>query len=160
MSATRLPDQALYLVLDQGGHASRALVAPGRRRFAGILVDMYCDHFLARHWPRFSPQPLTHFTHEVYGVLWPQRHDFPDRLQRLLPWMRAEDWLASYAAIESVDMALHGMARRSRFAERAQPLAEGVHDLLAHYGTLEENFLAFFPELETFSEVQRLHEAA
>jgi acyl carrier protein phosphodiesterase len=130
---------------------SRALVAPERRRFAGILVDIYCDHFLARHWQRYSPQPLTHFTREVYDVLWPQRHAFPERLQRILPWMRAEDWLASYAEIESVDMALHGLARRFRFAERAQPLAEGVADLLAHYGALERNFHVFFPDLQRYT---------
>jgi len=140
-------------------HASRALVAPERRRFAGILVDMYCDHFLARHWPRYAEQPLTHFTRELYGVLWPQRHGFPERLQRLLPWMRAEDWLASYADIESLDMALHGLARRFRFAERAQPLAEGIHDLVAQYRQLEQHFLEFFPELETFVAEQILPES-
>lgn len=136
-------------------HASRTLIAPERRRFAGVLVDMYCDHFLARHWQRYAPQPLTQFTGMVYGVLWPQRHGFPERLQRLLPWMRTEDWLASYAELESVNIALHGLARRFRFAERAQPLAEGIHDLVAHYGALEENFSAFFPELEAFAAAQR-----
>jgi acyl carrier protein phosphodiesterase len=136
-------------------HASCTLIAPERRRFAGILMDMYCDHFLARHWPRYSPQPLTHFTRHVYGILWPQRHDFPERLQRILPWMRAEDWLASYAEIESLDMALHGLARRFRFAKRAQPLADGIHDLIAHYGKLEANFLDFFPELEAFAAAQQ-----
>jgi len=25
-------------------------VAPPHRRFAGIVVDMYYDHYLARHW--------------------------------------------------------------------------------------------------------------
>jgi len=130
--------------------ASRACVSPERRRFAGILVDVFYDHFLARHWPRYSPVPLERFTRHVYSVLWPQRRAFPERLQRMLPWMRAEDWLASYAEIESVDASLRGMARRFRFPERARPLADGVHELVAHYDTFERQFHEFFPQLEQF----------
>jgi len=90
------------------------------------------------------------FTRRVYALLWPRRRDFPAPLQRMLPWMRAEDWLASYAEIESVDAALRGMARRFRFAHRARPLAGGVHELVAHYGILERQFHAFLPQLEHF----------
>jgi len=134
--------------------SARALVAPERRRFAGILTDMYFDHFLARHWRRYHDRPLEQFTREVYAVLWPQRHDFPARLQRMLPWMRADDWLASYADVESVDAALRGMARRFRFAQRARPLAEGAHDLVARYDRLEQCFLEFFPQLAEFAEAR------
>lgn len=131
--------------------ASRARIAPERRRFAGILVDVFYDHFLAVHWQRYGDLPLERFTRHVYGVLWPQRRGFPERLQRMLPWMRAEDWLASYAEIEAVDAALRGMARRFRFAERAAPLATGVHELVAHYGAFERHFHEFFPQLERFA---------
>ncbi|MDH4133352.1 MAG: ACP phosphodiesterase [Gammaproteobacteria bacterium] len=135
--------------------ASRALIAPERRRFAGILVDVFHDHFLARHWSRFSSTPLERFTAEVYGTLWPQRHGFPERLQRMLPWMRADDWLASYADVDAVDASLRGMSRRFRFAERAQPLASGVEELNAHYAELEQLFLEFFPELERYATMKR-----
>jgi acyl carrier protein phosphodiesterase len=136
--------------------ASRACIAPERRRFAGILVDVFYDHFLARRWRRYHDQPLEHFTRQVYAVLWPQRRQFPERLQRILPWMRADDWLASYAEIELVDATLQGMTRRFRFAARAAPMADGVHDLLAHYGTLEQQFNAFFPQLVEFTACQSL----
>ena len=131
--------------------ASRALVAPARRRFAGILVDVFYDHFLARHWPRHAELPLARFTQHVYAVLWPQRHGFPERLQRILPWMRADDWLASYAELDAVDAALRGMTRRFRYAERARPLADGIDDLQARYPQLEQQFLDFFPQLERFA---------
>jgi len=130
--------------------ASRARISPARRRFAGILVDVFYDHFLARHWRSYSEMSLERFTRHVYGVLWPQRREFPERLQRMLPWMRAEDWLAGYAEIKAVDAALRGMARRSRFADRARPLADGVHELAAHYATFERQFQEFFPQLERF----------
>ena len=32
-----------------------------RRHFAGVMVDMFYDHFLANHWARFSDEPLDAF---------------------------------------------------------------------------------------------------
>ena len=34
--------------------ALRACFADGTRRFAGIALDVYVDHLLARDWPRWS----------------------------------------------------------------------------------------------------------
>lgn len=132
--------------------ASRALISPQRRRFAGILVDVFYDHYLARHWHRFSNEPLGDFTEHVYSTLWPQRAAFPERLQRILPWMRADDWLASYGEIESVDAALRGIARRFARYPRAAVLADGATELLNNYDALERRFHDFFPEVQAFAE--------
>ncbi len=32
--------------------------SPGRRRFAGIALDIYFDHLLMRYWERFEQRPL------------------------------------------------------------------------------------------------------
>jgi len=136
--------------------ASRALVSTPRRRFAGILIDVFYDHFLACHWERYGEPPLEHFTAGVYAVLWPQRAGFPERLQRMLPWMRADDWLASYADLEAVDAALHGITRRFKRYPRAAVLADGVEELVANYAALEAHFHAFFPELERYSDRERV----
>lgn len=131
--------------------ASRALVSAKRRRFAGILIDIFWDHFLARQWSRFHATPLTEFTRGVYAVLWPRRGEFPPRLQRILPSMMRDDWLASYADSAAVDAALKGMTRRFRNPTRAAPLADGVLDLQQNYVELEGNFLDFVPELRRFA---------
>jgi acyl carrier protein phosphodiesterase len=131
--------------------ASRTLISPARRRFAGILVDVFYDHFLAHHWERYAELPLDDFTARVYATLWPQRAGFPERLQRILPWMRADDWLASYAEIEAVDAALNGIARRLRRFPRAAVLQTGVEELLAHYAELEQQFHTFFPQLQDYA---------
>jgi len=136
--------------------ASCALISPARRRFAAILVDVFYDHFLACHWTRYADLPLEDFTQQVYATLLPDIASYPERLQRILPRMAADDWLASYAEIESVDAALHGIARRFQRFARAAVLAEGVQELLDHYAALEQHFLDFFPELLGFVEtVQR-----
>jgi acyl carrier protein phosphodiesterase len=131
--------------------ASRALVSGERRRFAGILIDVFYDHFLATNWSRFSNTPLEVFTTRVYAALHPQIATYPERLQRVLPHMAREDWLASYAEIESVDAALNGIARRFRRFQRARVLNDAVQELTDNYAALESDFLAFFPELVQFT---------
>lgn len=130
--------------------ASCSLISPARRRFAAILVDVFYDHFLARHWTRYADLPLEDFTQQVYATLLPDIASYPERLQRILPRMAADDWLASYAEIESVDAALHGIARRFQRFPRATVLADGVQELLHNYTALEQQFLDFFPELVVF----------
>jgi acyl carrier protein phosphodiesterase len=132
--------------------ASCALISPARRRFAAILVDVFYDHFLARHWQRYADLPLETFTQQVYATLMPDIASYPERLQRILPRMAADDWLASYAEVESVDAALHGIARRFQRFARAAALADGVQELLRNYAVLEQHFLDFFPELLDFVE--------
>lgn len=134
--------------------ASRALVSGERRRFAGILVDVFYDHFLARHWTRYSERPLKEFTAEVYRVLLPQRANLPERLQRMLPWMAGDDWLGSYAELTSVDAALNGIARRFRYAARAQPLASAIDELKRGYPDFESHFFQFLPQLQRFVAMQ------
>ena len=135
---------------------SRARVSTERRRFAGVLVDIFFDHFLARHWERFCNQSLDAFTTQVYTVLRTRRSELPERLARMAPHMSAEDWLGSYAEMWAVDAALQGMARRLRRFPRAAGLADGVQELERCYAQFEQDFLAFFPRLLAFSESERL----
>lgn len=132
--------------------ASAALISPARRRFAGILVDVFYDHFLARHWARYSEHTLHEFTHATYATLASQATDYPERLQRILPFMIKQDWLSSYIHIESVDAALHGIARRFQRYPRAAVLADGVQELIQNHDALEQQFLEFFPEVVEFVE--------
>lgn len=131
--------------------ASRARISSARRRFAGIMVDVFYDHFLACHWQDYSDVPLEQFTRQVYAVLARHAERFPPRLQQTLPRMRDADWLASYAELEAVDLALRGIAHRLRRFPRAAVLCDGAQELSAHYRELERDFSAFFPELVDYA---------
>lgn len=135
---------------------SRARVSAERRRFSGVLVDIFYDHFLAVHWVRFCSQPIDEFTTQVYALLRARRGELPERLARMVPHMSAEDWLGSYAEMWAVDAALQGMARRLRRYPRAAVLADGVQELESRYQEFELDFLSFFPRLLAFSERARL----
>ncbi|PXX40159.1 ACP phosphodiesterase [Aquitalea magnusonii] len=125
---------------------SKTRIAAERRRYAGILVDIFYDHFLARHWDTFASLPLAAFTRRSYAELQQHRQWLPPRLLDMLPRMQAEDWLGSYAETEGIAAVLRGFSRHR--IRRDNPVATGIDDLLQQYTALEADFLAFYPQLQ------------
>jgi len=125
--------------------AARRLFGEGRRRYAGIALDVYYDHCLARDWDRYCDTPLDEFTAPFYAYLLSRLDDLPDRLRRIAPLMAAHDWLGSYRRRDSVDLAVSRIATRlSRNGER---LVECLDDLRRHEAQVAAGFDAFFPQL-------------
>lgn len=127
--------------------AAKARFEPPFRRFAGIIVDVAFDHFLARHFDRFSEIELSEFTRSVYAALDAHGDQLSPRLAQVLPSMTRHDWLASYTQLENVERAFHGLARRIR---RENPLSRAIEPVRADYAALERDFEEFFPELLRF----------
>src|SRR6266498_2302856 len=46
--------------------ASRRLVSSPRRRYAGVIIDVLYDHFLAISWDRYCSMELDEFVGRVY----------------------------------------------------------------------------------------------
>lgn len=132
---------------------SRARVSPERRRVSGIMIDLFYDHFLARHWEVFSAQPLQEFTAETYAMLAEHAELMPPRFARMFPYMRADDWLSSYRRLQSIGTALDQMAQRR--LTRPNTLAGSAAELEACYQGFEQDFLAFFPHARAFAEAFR-----
>ena len=117
----------------------------GLRRYAGIVLDVYFDHCLARGWPRWNDTPLDAFTARVYRVLLAHREQLPPRLHAIAPRMAAHDWLGSYRERGNVDHAVHGIATRlSRNGERLVACLDVLREHEAH---VDAAFEAFFPDL-------------
>jgi acyl carrier protein phosphodiesterase len=141
--------------------SSRRLVSDARRRFAPIMVDVFYDHFLARHWSDYCDVPLHRFAHQVYEVLQAHRAVVPERLQRVAPRMAADDWLNAYAEVAGMQAAINGIARRLHRFRRAAVLHGGADELIQHYAAFERDFRLFFPELRRHvADHHRLERAA
>lgn len=138
-----------------GLRSRRRLEAPFRR-WGGVLLDMYGDHFLAREWDFFRPDvSLDEFTAGFYACLKKREADLPEGLRRVLPSMIGRDWLGSYRSIEGIERAMAGIARRAR---AGNPLARGGEPLRARYEEFRNDFLEFFPEAVRFAADLRFRE--
>ncbi|GAB4356023.1 MAG: ACP phosphodiesterase [Gammaproteobacteria bacterium] len=134
---------------DQTVLRSRRRIDPAYRLMRGIMVDVFYDHFLARHWSRFSEEPLESFTQRVYAALAEHRPYFADPLALVAARMADEDWLGSYRDIAGIEAILGRMSRR---LSRPNRLAEGAAELRTHYRSLEQDFFEFLPRLERYTE--------
>ncbi|HEU0187373.1 MAG TPA: ACP phosphodiesterase, partial [Gallionellaceae bacterium] len=99
---------------------SRHRVSAERRRYAGVLVDVFYDHLLARHWAAVHSQPLDVFCASVYRLIEDRMGELPDTSHHALRMMAREDWLGSYAGIEGIADVLARMSHRAR---QPNPLA-------------------------------------
>ncbi len=115
------------------------------RRYAGIALDVYFDHCLARDWSRWSEVPLDAFSARVYRILNRRRDALPARLGALLPHMIAQDWLGSYRQRASVDRAVRGIA--TRLSRNGDRLVDCLAVLRREAAAMDATFAAFFPDL-------------
>lgn len=130
--------------------SSHTLVSGARRRFAPIMVDVFYDHFLARHWNDYCDVSLPRFAQNIYDVLQTHRAAIPERLQLLVPSMTANDWFNAYADIAGMQAAINGIARRLRRFRRAAVLHGGADELVQNYAAFERDFRLFFPDLRNY----------
>jgi acyl carrier protein phosphodiesterase len=114
------------------------------RRYAGILVDMFYDHFLARDWSAWSPAPLSDFAAEIYASFETHQADLPPDVCHRLAQMKAGNWLCSYGELPALAETLGRIGLRFR---QPVPLAESISILEQHYDEFRGDFNAFFPEL-------------
>ena len=123
---------------------SRRRMSARRRHYAGIMVDLCYDHFLACHWRQYSQEPLPLFCRRVYGRLAAYPHPLPPEAKRVIARMIQHDWLRSYRKIDNIALALDRIADRLSHGER---FLGGIVDIQSNYRELEQDFRFFFPEL-------------
>ncbi|MGB3380385.1 acyl carrier protein phosphodiesterase [Rhodanobacter sp. UC4437_H4] len=127
--------------------AAKAQLPPPYRRYAGILLDMWFDHLLAREFPRWSAQPLEDYSLGLRGLL--RRRDalLTPALRRFRSYMEANDLPGGYADRAVLGRALVGIGQR---LTRANPLDTALPVLVARQEELQRRFEVFFPELRGF----------
>lgn len=115
-----------------------------RRRYAGIILDVAFDHFLALHWESYSTESRESFIDHCYDCLDSGMDLMPVRMQQAVKFMIREDWLGSYLELSGVEVALDRMARRIRFKNSLQG---AIEEVARNYHNIGEVFHGFFPGL-------------
>lgn len=118
-----------------------------RRRYAGIVLDVFFDHCLARDWSQYADGSLEGFTSSFYRVLVSEPR-LPGRLAAIAPHMAAHDWLGSYRDFEVLEQVFNGISRR---LSQPQELAGAMQDLKRLYEPLSEDFRVFYPQLQAYA---------
>ncbi|MGI4872489.1 MAG: ACP phosphodiesterase [Janthinobacterium lividum] len=120
----------------------------GYGKYAGVISDIFFDHFLARYFPEFSDENLLDFTQRVYAELAAREAEFPARVRQFFPYLVQHNWLLHYAEVEGVAKSLAGLSRRATPGSGMETAAE---ELRRNYGVYEADFRAFFPDLQALA---------
>lgn len=127
---------------------SRARIEPPLRRYAGVLVDVFYDHFLAADWAEHHDASLAAFSRGVYAELERTAHPVPEHFAGMVRHLVRDDWFGAYATIDGIDLTLRRMSRRAR---PGNPLGDGAAALARAYDGLREDFRAFLPKVRAFA---------
>ncbi|ALJ00497.1 acyl carrier protein phosphodiesterase [Rufibacter tibetensis] len=128
-------------------HQTKERLRPKFRKYAGVVADVYYDHFLASNFHLYSPQPLKTFAAEAYSQIQRDPKLLPERVMHFLPYMVNQNWLVSYAQISGITRALTGLSRRTTFDSGMERAGE---ELELNYPFYQKEFEQFFPELQAY----------
>lgn len=120
----------------------------GYRKYAGVVVDMFFDHFLAADWELWSDEPLGQFAARMYRLLAGSYLILPSKTQYMLPFMMKNNLLLRYRDIEGLNYALNGMSRRTVAGSNLDTAAA---ELVRNYDYYHRQFNLFFPDLKKFT---------
>lgn len=127
-------------------------------KYSGIILDVFFDHLLIKHWSEFYPNNHKEFIKAMYLLLQQNKLSMPDSSIMILENMVKYNWLEGYESIHGIDRALTGLSRRTKFESKMELASK---DLILNFNDLEELFLQFYPDLKINSDqklISLIHE--
>lgn len=121
--------------------------------YAGVIVDIVYDHFLAKNWSNYSDEKLESFISRFYNSLHDNYDILTEKTQDLMPYMIGRNWLLSYRTVDGIHQILTQMDRRSKNISQMQYAVEELNEF---YDEFEEEFTLFFEEIKKQAKVKLL----
>ncbi|TFH25866.1 MAG: DUF479 domain-containing protein [Bacteroidia bacterium] len=118
-------------------------------KYAGIIIDIFYDHFLASLWDSYSSLPLSEFVSRTYDLLKRNYKVLPDSIKRWFPTFLENNWMMAYTNVEGIELVLERMSANTSLPDHS---AFAVEVLRNHYSVFMEDFLEFFPMIVEFLE--------
>ena len=125
--------------------------APPFRRYAGVILDIWFDHLLARDFARWSDVPLEAFSNDVMRLLHAHAEELPVSMRSFVAYMARRGLPAAYADRDVIARVYEGVA--TRFT-RANPLAQALEAIAPNEAAIDVGFARFFPDLRQFAAAQ------
>jgi acyl carrier protein phosphodiesterase len=127
---------------------AKEIFRPAYRLYAGSLMDVIYDHFLALDENEFTDDSLKAFTNRTYAMLDQFTDHFPEQFSRMYPYMRSQDWLYNYRYRLGIEKSLAGVVRRAKYLEESDTAYILFNE---HYDRLKNLYQLFFPELKSMT---------
>ena len=136
--------RAIDFVTDNNHLHSQSLkvLYPTQGKYAPVVMDIFYDYFLSKHWSLYSETDMRVVCDDVYDTLLRHSDQIPDSKKEMIQRMVADDFLYSCSNIPRLSSTFERLKRRVTFTSN---LSGAVQDLQTHEVILETHFLKFFP---------------
>ena len=124
--------------------SSKKVIAEKYGLYAGIVVDIYYDHFLSANWHLYSEIPLREYIHDRYRLLDSGFSIFPAGVKSWFPYFIKSNWLETYIHFNGLNMVFKRMSYRTSLPDHSD---YAVSQLKENYDFLKENFIEFFTDM-------------
>ena len=124
--------------------SSKKIISGKYGLYAGIVVDIYYDHFLSANWDLYSDIPLRDYIHDRYRLLDSGFSIFPAGVKSWFPYFIKSNWLETYTSFNGLNMVFKRMSYRTSLPDHAE---YAVSQLREHYDLLRDNFKEFFGDI-------------
>ena len=121
-------------------------------KVAGIAVDLFFDHLLAKNWDQFSTIQLDEFIHQFYNSIDPSTEFYTPHFQLVLSKMQERNWLYHYQYLDGLNKSCLGVSRRLSFPNK---LIDGVKVFEQHKTRIEEAFTIYMKDAQLFFSLSR-----
>lgn len=129
-------------------HESKILLSSHLVKFAGIAVDVFFDHFLAKHWSKYGEKSLEEFVQATHTRLMDHPEWHSEEMKDNLPRIIQNEVLLSYLEKDGIKLALERIATRSK---NLSALPEAYDDFIRNYEEFEKIFHDFFPVVKNYA---------
>ena len=115
--------------------------------YAGVIVDIFYDHFLAKNWNNYSNEKLEDFVDRFYQSLETHQEILTEKTLHMKPYMIEHNWLVNYQYTKGIERILTQMDRRTKDVSQMQ---FAIEELEKYYAEFETEFTSFFQDLITY----------
>ncbi|MGA9638272.1 ACP phosphodiesterase [Flavobacterium sp.] len=119
--------------------------------YAGVIVDVFYDHFLAKNWNTYSDEDLSEYVAKFYKSLEANKGILTERTIQLMPYMIQQNWLLSYQTIEGIHQILTQMDSRTKNKSNMRFSSE---ELKIYYTEFEQEFTTYFEAIQIHAKEQ------
>ena len=102
---------------------------PQLPKVAGIAVDLYFDHLLAKNWNQYHSMKLENFLDRFYTSIDISSPEFSESFRNMITHLVRVNWISYYPTTDGLDKACNGVSSRISFPNE---LKHGLRVFLEH----------------------------
>lgn len=134
---------------------SVSLFQPHLYHYAKVAVDILYDHYLVKHWEKYSKTPLELSIQKLYSLIEKRMDTLPIKSQKISRKLIDHNWCSMYESFEGLQKIFFGMSKRASFKSNMEFT---VTYLKQYYNELDRDFLIFANDMFRFIKLHKRYE--